>query len=339
MSSSENTTNPTAKVPPAGVVPAENTNTGATKTSKRSNENPESMEMKQDKAEQKTEKTSKKDKHHKKRKVTDIAADNVGDLKYQAELLFTNYGEKVLQKLITKGESIRTNLFKEIVRVAKAFGADLGLKQIAMSFYRFTPILRILRDIGLDLNHTDSLLLRWSVTQRQMTTVQFLLCNGADAASQGASALLDAYSPDKGARTTDLLLFQTLVSACTRFHSLPEKLLQKMVNNGDYRSLQSILALPIEDLSVPSNIVKKLIASNKTDVDALRLFVMYQPKSVACFHKEIYKCPAFLKDVELVSLLLEQGIVPDQSQYEEMASAMDPYCQLMIYETLEKMQE
>ena len=283
--------------------------------------------------------TKPKEKKHKKKKTVAFDVDG-NNTSFKAELLLNQHGPKILQKLISNGE-MRTDLFREIAIAARKNGTDLGLPQIALKSFQYTAVLRVLRDIGLDLNHSNSLLLRLAANKKCHTTVQFLLENGADATADDCLALLDAYGQTPGSSQHDAFMFQMLLDAIQRFRGVPEKLLTRVLSSSDLRTLQALLSKPDDaDETAYKNILKKLVTNSVPSIDAIRLFICHKPAAARDLAEQIYTKAVFVKDVELVSMLVEKDILPTQETFTKMASDMDPYAHLILYEAfVKKMQK
>lgn len=276
-------------------------------------------------ATEKPKKDTLKSAKRKRQDLNDILASNE-DPRFKAELYLTRYGNKVISKLINQG-TFGTTLYRAIKELASAKGNELGLEKIALDFYAFLPILRILHDIGLDVTHTDNQLLRLAVKGRHYESVRFLLKHGADPNAQGGQAFVESFMPS--GQEPDMHMFYILMEATKSLKYIPDKLLNRIIRDKNYGALESMLAKSkAADISNLSATLKKVIDTKEPDWTVITTFAIHQPEMVETFKNVIFSKPWLLKQPSLFALFLDQNIYPTVT--DKMLEDMDPYCQFMI---------
>lgn len=266
-----------------------------------------------------------KQKRRKKSRIQDILS-TPEPVEFQAELLLIEYGNKVISKLVSEG-FIDPALFKQLTRLALSKNYDLNLRKVASDYICFIPILKVLRDIGLDISYEDDFLLRLAIKWRRPATIQYLLKCGANPTAMNGQPLMDAYMPSAQSKEPDVHILSILLGATTVLSEIPDKLMNKLIKDKNYAVVEALLAKTQESQQLSSTF-KKLIESSELDHDLIRSFIMHQSKLVEGF-RELMKTKAGLyTDPDTFALLLEHGIrlIPS----EQMKKHINPYCQRML---------
>ena len=268
-----------------------------------------------------------KQKRRKKCRIQDIL--NMPEsVDFQAEYLLIEFGNKVISKLISEG-FVDTSLYRELARLAKSKGYDLNLRKVASDYICFIPILKVLRDIGLDLSYEDDFLLRLAIKWRRPATVQYLLKAGANPTAMGGQPLMDAYMPSAQSKEPDTYILSILLSATQNLPEIPDKFMNKLIKDKNYAVIEMLLAKSGgHEAAHLSNIFKKLIDASELDYNIIRSFIMHQPKLVEGFRESMKSKSGLYVDPDTFALLLEHGIRLMPS--EQMKKHIDPYCQRML---------
>lgn len=268
-----------------------------------------------------------KQKRRKKSRIQDILS-TPEPVEFQAELLLIEYGNKVISKLVSEG-FVDTALFKQLTRLASSKSRDLNLRKVASDYICFIPILKVLRDIGLDMSYEDDFLLRLAIKWRRPATIQYLLKCGANPNAMNGQPLMDAYMPSAQSKEPDVHILSILLGAIPVLGEIPDKLMNKLIKDKNYAVVETLLAKTQgQESQQLSSVFKKLIESSDLDHDLIRSFIMHQSKLVEGF-RELMKTKAGLyTDPDTFALLLEHGIrlIPS----EQLKKHINPYCQRML---------
>ena len=270
-----------------------------------------------------------KQKRQKKSRIVDILK-TPEPVEFKAELLLIEYGHKAISRLISEG-FVDQGLFTHLTRLAKVKNYDLNLRKVASDYICFLPILRVLRDIGLDLSYEDDFLLRLAVKWRRPATVQFLLKSGANPTVMNGQPLMDAYMPSAQSKEPDAHIFSILLGAITNGNltEIPDKLLNKLIKDKNYAIIEILLTkMDGQENQQLSNTFKKLIESSELDHELIRSFLVHQTKLVEGFVDIMKTKTGLYTDPDTFALLLDHGIrlIPS----EQMKKHVDPYCQRML---------
>lgn len=271
-----------------------------------------------------------KPKRRKKNKIQEILSSS-DSIEFQAEYLLMEYGNKVISKLLEEGY-MSTVLFKELSRLARAKGYDLNMRKVANDYISHLPILRVLRDIGMNMSYEDDFLLRLAIKWRYVSTVQFLLKNGADPAAMGGQPLLDAYMPSAHSKEPDMHLFSILLNARKDFGDFPEKLLNRLVKDKNYATWDTILSKTVATSTTQvGSIFKRMTEQSDPDWHIIRSFIVHQPEFIMSLRDVLSSKSIFFKNPEVFGLLLEYDIKLEPS--DQMKKHIEPYCQRMLDES------